>query len=174
MRRRAMLALGALAVTAALGASCSGSTSGSANGAATTAAAAQAVRFSTCMRDHGVAQFPDPSASGELTIEAVANGTSIDPNSEAFTRALSACKDLEPSGFTGHRRTTEQQQAALRFAQCVRDNGVKDFPDPTPDGPIVDTTRIPSLAGKDPRRSALTTAMQTCRSLSTAAGVTGP
>jgi hypothetical protein len=30
----------------------------------------------------------------------------------------------------------------------MRDNGVKDFPDPTADGPLIDTTRIPSAAGK--------------------------
>jgi hypothetical protein len=34
----------------------------------------------------------------------------------------------------------------LEFAQCMRDNGVKDFPDPTRDGPLIDTTRIPSAA----------------------------
>jgi hypothetical protein len=33
----------------------------------------------------------------------------------------------------------------------MRDNGVEDFPDPTRGGPLIDTNRIPSLAGKDPR-----------------------
>jgi hypothetical protein len=36
----------------------------------------------------------------------------------------------------------------LEFAQCMRDNGVKDFPDPARDGPLIDTTRIPSAAGR--------------------------
>ena len=64
----------------------------------------------------------------------------------AFKQAISACKDLEPPGFTGTTRTPEQQQAALEFAQCIRDNGVKDFPDPATDGPLIDTNRIPSTA----------------------------
>ena len=111
----------------------------------------QAVKFSQCMRANGVSAFPDPDASGALTIDGVVNGSSLDPNSATFQQALSACRALEPSGFMGHTRTAQQQAAALKFAQCMRDNGVPDFPDPTADGPLIDTTRIPSMAGKDPR-----------------------
>jgi hypothetical protein len=112
---------------------------------------AQAVKFAQCMRANGVPDFPDPDASGTLTIDGVVNGSSLDPNSATFQQAISACKDLEPAGFMGHTRSAQQQEAALKFAQCMRDNGVPDFPDPTADGPIIDTTRIPSMAGKDPR-----------------------
>src|SRR5437867_1808899 len=92
----------------------------------------QAVKFAECMRANGVREFPDPNASGQLTIDAIANGSSLDTNSAAFKQAISACKDLEPPGFTGGKRSPEQQKAALKFAQCIRDNGVKDFPDPAP------------------------------------------
>lgn len=109
------------------------------------------MKFAQCMRANGVSSFPDPDASGELTIHGVANGSSVDPSSAAFQQAISACKNLEPSGFMGHTRSAPQQEAALKFAQCMRANGVPDFPDPTPNGPIIDTTRIPSMAGKDPR-----------------------
>lgn len=130
------------------------------------------MKFSQCMRDNGISQFPDPDASGALTIEAVANGTGVDPNSATFQQALSACRDLEPAGFMGQKRSAQQQQAALKFAQCVRDNGVKDFPDPTPDGPMVDTTRIPS-ASTPGGMSNLQAAMHKCRDFAAAAGVTG-
>ena len=40
--------------------------------------------------------------------------------------------------------TPEQQAARLKFAQCIRENGVKDFPDPVNGEPLVDTNRIPS------------------------------
>jgi hypothetical protein len=126
------------------------------------------------MRHNGVSQFPDPDASGQLTVDGVLNGSSLDPNTPAWKNAIAACKDLEPPGFVGHKRTAQQQAAALKFAQCIRENGVKDFPDPTPDGPLIDTGRIPSLAGKDPRSSPLTAAMRTCRDRAAAAGVTGP
>ena len=69
------------------------------SGANNTAANAQkAVKFATCMRSNGVSQFPDPSASGKLTIDAVANGSSLDPNSPAFKRAISACKTWSQPG----------------------------------------------------------------------------
>ena len=49
-----------------------------------------------------------------------------------------------------------QQEAALKFAQCIRENGVKDFPDPANGEPLVDTNRIPSAAADggmtDPQR----------------------
>src|SRR5207253_6388215 len=122
---------------------------------------AKAVKFAECMRANGVRAFPDPDASGALTIDAVANGSSLDTSSAAFTQALSACKDLEPSGFTGHQRSAYEQKAALAFARCIRDNGVGDFPDPGKGEPLVDTTRIPS-ANKPGGMSILRAAMQKC------------
>jgi hypothetical protein len=134
----------------------------------------KAVKFAECMRNNGVSAFPDPPASGELTIDGVANGSSLDPNSAAFKQAISACKDLEPPGFMGQKATPQQMDARLKFAQCMRDNGVNDFPDPTPNGPLIDTNRVPSLAGKDPRSDpGLNAAMHRCRDFAAAAGVVG-
>ena len=132
----------------------------------------KAVKFAKCMRSNGVSEFPDPGASGKLTIDAVANGSSLDTSTPAFTQAVSACRALEPAGFTGSKRSSQQQQAALKFAQCIRTNGVKDFPDPTPNGPLIDTNRIPSLAGKDPRSDpTFTGATHRCSDFAAAAGV---
>jgi hypothetical protein len=133
----------------------------------------QAVRFAQCMRDNGVRDFPDPEASGAFTIDAIANGSSLDTSSAVFGRAISACKDLEPAGFTGQTRSPEQQKAALEFAQCMRDNGVRDFPDPGPDDPMIDTLRIPS-ANQPGGMSILHAAMQKCSGHARDAGVTGP
>lgn len=132
----------------------------------------QAVKFAQCMRNNGVKEFPDPDASGALTIDQVVNGSSLDQNSAEWKRAISACKDLQPQGFTGQKRSPELQKAALKFAQCIRDNGVKDFPDPDPNGPLIDTTRIPSTA-RSGGMSILNAAMRKCRGLAAAAGVTG-
>jgi hypothetical protein len=169
---RTLRPLAALAVIALVCAGCSNAptqTSTSDNAATNHE---QAMKFAQCMRDNGVSQFPDPDASGALTIEDVVNGSSVDPNSATFQQALSACRDLEPAGFTGQKRSAQQQQAALKFAQCIRDNGVKDFPDPTPDEPLIDTNRIPSAA-TDGGMSILHAAMQKCRGSAAAAGVTG-
>lgn len=169
---RVRRALSTAALFAVMGVGCS--TTADNTGGATTAATARdkGSTFAACMRDNGVREFPDPGPSGALTIDAIANGSSVDTSSAAFTRALTACKDLEPPGFTGTIRSPRQQETALRFAQCIRDNGVKDFPDPTPDGPLVDTNRIPSAAAKG-GISILDAAMQKCGDFATAAGVTG-
>jgi hypothetical protein len=163
----------ALAIVA-VSAGCGGARSSGGNDtvASTATTRAKSVKFAECMRANGVAAFPDPDASGALTIDAVANGSSLDTSSAAFTRARSACKDLEPSGFTGHTRSPQQQEAALAFAQCIRDNGVRDFPDPAKDDPMIDTNRIPSAATRG-GMSILHAAMQKCGKHASAAGVRG-
>jgi len=171
--RRPTAALAMIAMVALIsgcGSSAPGETgSGGANN--TAANAQKAVKFAECMRSNGVSQFPDPGASGKFTIDAVANGSSVDSSTPAFKQAISACKDLEPAGFMGVKRSSQQQQAALKFAQCIREDGVKDFPDPIPNGPLVDTGRIPSAA-EPGGMSVLRAAMQKCRDVATAAGVT--
>ncbi len=155
-------------VIGACGSSAPAGTGGAANN--TAANAQQAVKFAECMRANGVGEFPDPGASGKLTIDGVVNGTSLDPNTPAFKQAISACKDLEPAGFTGSKRSPQQMQAALRFAVCIRANGVPDFPDPGNDQPLVDTNRIPSTA-EPGGLSILNAAMRKCRDAAAAAGV---
>jgi len=166
------LTLIALAAFGGCGSSAPSDTgTGSAAGQSTTSVARKGVRFAECMRSNGVSQFPDPDASGNLTIDAVANGSSVNPSTPSFQRAMSACKDLEPAGFMGSKRSSQQQQAALRFAQCIRQNGVTDFPDPTPDQPLIDTNRVPSAATSS-GMSILKAAMRQCSSAATEAGVT--
>jgi hypothetical protein len=168
-RRRPPAALALIAIVALISACGSSAPAPSASGANNTAANAQkAVKFAECMRNSGVGQFPDPGASGKFTIDAVVNGSSLDPSAPAFKQAISACKNLEPAGFMGSKRSSQQQQAGLKFAQCIRASGVPDFPDPIPNGPLVDTNRIPSSATSS-GMSILNAAMQKCRDLSVAA-----
>src|SRR5690242_790116 len=93
----ALALIAAAAVISACGSSAPTQTAGG-NNAATDQG--KGVKFAECMRTNGVSEFPDPGASGRLTIDAVATGSSVDPNSPAFKRAISACKELEPGGFT--------------------------------------------------------------------------
>ena len=152
-------------------AAASGGLTGAASGGAT--GRAKVVKFAECMRRNGVSAFPDPDASGSLTIDGVANRSAVNTDSAVFKQALKTCNGLEPAGFTGKKRSAQQQEAALRFAQCIRDNGVKDFPDPGPDDPMIDTRRIPST-GLPGGMSILHAAMQKCRGSAAQAGVSGP
>jgi hypothetical protein len=158
---RKLRPLAALVMVALVGAGCSSGSSAGTDADNENSTRDKAVKFAECMRDNGVAEFPDPSASGELTIDGVVNGSSLDPSSAAWENAVGACKNLQPSGFTGRKRSAQQQEYALEFAQCIRDNGVKDFPDPVVGEPLVDTNRIPSTA-TDGGMTILNAAMQKC------------
>ena len=171
---RTLRLLAAFAMLALIVAGCSSTSGGTRGGGGNSTASTHesAVKFAECMRDNGVNEFPDPDPSGTLTIEVV-NGSSLDPDTPAWKKAISACKDLEPPGFMGHKRSAQEQQAALKFAQCMRDNGVKDFPDPVNGEPLIDTNRIPS-SNTRAGMTLLNAAMQKCGSYASAAGVQGP
>jgi hypothetical protein len=111
---------------------------GTTGGTATTVDRGKAVKFSECLRSNGVPDFPDPDAKGQYQY-----GVSVTP--AVFQKAVDACKNLEPPGALGEGpRTPKEKSAALQFAQCMRDKGVKDFPDPVEGEPLINTYRIPS------------------------------
>jgi hypothetical protein len=139
----------ALIATVVLISACGSSAPAGTGGANITAANPnheKAVEFAECIRSHGVGEFPDPDASGDF-IYGIKAGSSLDPSSTAWQTAIAACRNLEPSDFMPTTFTTKQIEARDKFAQCVRDNGVPDFPDPTTHGPLVDVTDASSIPG---------------------------
>jgi hypothetical protein len=154
MRRKrrplATLALIAMVVPiSACGASApAGTGSGSAGGGDPTATAhEEAVRFAECIRSNGVSEFPDPDASGQFAYGIPSYSSPLDPSSAAWQHAIGACKTLEPPTFMPTSFTPKQLSARLKFAQCVRANGVPNFPDPTATGPLVDVSNGSSIPG---------------------------
>jgi hypothetical protein len=115
----------------------------------------KAVKFSECLRANGVSDFPDPNASGEFP----SYGVSV--TAAVWTKAVAACKSLQPPGSLNAHLTPTQFSAALKFAQCVREHGVPDFPDPVNGQPLIDTNRIPS-ANKPGGMTILNAATHTC------------
>jgi hypothetical protein len=59
-------------------------------------AMAQALKFSKCMRSHGVPNFPDPQENGQAIH--VGGGPGIDPSSPQVQAAQSDCRSLLPGG----------------------------------------------------------------------------
>ena len=152
-RLRPSVALALVAAISLISAGCGSSapsqTGGAGSGASTAAAGSTAstgrgatdqdklVKLAECIRAHGVPHFPDPNPKGDFAF-------GIDVSPEVWKKAVDACKDLEPPGTFSGRRSPKQQSAALRFAACMRERGVKDFPDPVNGDPLIDTTKIPS------------------------------
>jgi hypothetical protein len=159
--------LAALAMVALISAGCGSnapSKTGTASGTGTASSTPKkvtdqdkAVKFAECIRGHGVPHFPDPDAKGDYVF-------GIDVSPAVWNEAVNACKALEPPGALSGKRSPKQQSAALRFAQCVRDNGVKDFPDPANGEPLIDTTHIPS-SNRPGGMTSLNAATHKCGSL---------
>ena len=60
------------------------------------AATAGALAMSRCMRAHGIKDYPDPNAQGDIQI-ADKPGSDLDPNNPLFKAANAACAHLMPS-----------------------------------------------------------------------------
>ncbi len=60
------------------------------------AAKAAALRFSQCMRSHGVTNYPDPQfgSGGQAAVRIGGPGSGLDPSSPSFQRAMQACTSL--------------------------------------------------------------------------------
>jgi hypothetical protein len=56
---------------------------------------AQELKFSRCMRAHGITSFPDPRQDGVLAM----TGSGFDPNSPEYQRAYHACRSDLPNGI---------------------------------------------------------------------------
>jgi len=90
-----------------------------------------AKRYAQCMRNNGVPDFPDPDPSGEF------RGPGHDQQDDpTFRAALQKCRALAPGGE--HRNTGDPAyvEQMRRYSQCMRDNGVPDFPDPDANGQL--------------------------------------
>jgi hypothetical protein len=151
----ALAALG-LAVAGCGGGSNSSSSDPAASGAGSSDST-KLVQYAQCMRKNGVPSFPDP-VNGQLQLT-VTKGGPLDPNSPQFQAAQQACKSLEPPGLqSGSAQNNQQQSQALKFASCMRKNGVANFPDPQ-------NGRFLAGGDIDPNSSQFKSAMAACRKL---------
>jgi len=135
----------ALVLVGLLAAACSSGSAGpkvasvSSSGGATTSGGTQptALAYAQCMRAHGLPDFPDPGPDGVSDIKSlISQGThpDLDPTGAAFQGAQQACQALQPTSASTPSRVDPAQ--TLRWAQCMRAQGIASFPDPGSDGTI--------------------------------------
>jgi len=87
------------------------------------------LKYSNCMRTHGVIDFPEPSSDGTISVGSTAS------QSPQYPAADETCHKLLPDGGV----PTAAQQARslahlLKVSACMRAHGISDFPDPTANG----------------------------------------
>lgn len=181
--RRVCPLLGA-AIAAALIAGCGGSSSGGSaphiNSTTTTTSRTRpsttstsstksstkpnALAFAKCMRTHGVPSYPDPRTqlpipSGGISTTASGGSGGINPQSPAYQAASNDCKSLAVATRVTQTVASQVMASQLKFAGCMRANGVPNFPDPTSTGEFGNNGAI---SGVNPSSPAFQNAEKTC------------
>jgi hypothetical protein len=99
------------------------------SGESVAAAQRKLVKFAQCMRTHGEPKFPEPS-EGAIRIQS-SNGSGPNPESPQWKAAEKACSKYAPANVApSPAQQKAHQEQALKFSECMRHNGVPNFPDP--------------------------------------------
>lgn len=99
------------------------------SGASTNSTNVSGLRFSQCMRANGVPSFPDPGPGGYQR-------SGINLQSPAVQSAMNACTHYLPSSGNSPPVPASIRHQELLLANCMRANGVPNFPDPDANGNI--------------------------------------
>jgi hypothetical protein len=160
------------AICATVIAACGSSSPSSTGTAAGSSTIAMLDKYSACMRDHGVSGFPDPGTT-ETPNSFGVDGynfdlpSTMDTQSPAYESGAKDCEKLigmgtgsgPPAGVLAKAR-----KAALAHAECMREHGVPNFPDPTVTGNGHGITQSSGGgAGTNPRSPAFQQAQKVCQ-----------
>jgi hypothetical protein len=100
-----------------------------------------ALKYVQCMRENGVPNMADPKVGDNGEIQMNLDGKGTDP--ARVDAAQRKCKKLLPNGGEPQKVDPERLEQMRKYAQCMRDNGVPDFPDPTDQGFQLDGNKFP-------------------------------
>jgi hypothetical protein len=150
----------ALTVAGCGGSGDSKSSSSGSSGSNANSTLEQAVKYAQCMRENGVTNFPDPDKDGRIRIPA-----GVDNKSPQAKKAQQACKSQEPPGLhPDSAQTAQDQKEWLKWAQCMRKNGISNMPDPQDGRLLVPRDRINVNSPQFKK------ALNACRSVSVGGG----
>jgi len=126
---------GAAKTTAGAGAGAGASRRASSTSTRSDANGSGPLAFAQCMRANGVPSFPDPGPGGNFQL----NGSSgVNPGAPAFRAAQAKCQKLMGGGAVGGplvlgaatHPSPQTLEKLVRIAQCMRQHGISQFPDP--------------------------------------------
>ncbi len=156
--RRLALPSAALAAALALAAcGSSGPTATSTGRLPTVAQTDQVLRFTGCVRSHGVPNVPDPGTRGWKA--------ALGSQAPAVRAAERTCERLVPGAMPTSQTQTQTQTPGqiagiLAFSRCVRHHGFPTFPDPTTTGQL--THEMVAAAGISVHQPAAMHAADAC------------
>nr|BFE65484.1 hypothetical protein GCM10020063_100100 [Dactylosporangium thailandense] len=112
------------------------------------------LKFAQCMRDHGI-PMDDPQFEGNGVNITIPEGT----DKAKVDAAQAECKQFMPNGGQPPKVDPADQEKLRKFAQCMREHGITNFPDPSEDGGIMlDSDKL----GIDPRGEQMKAAEKAC------------
>jgi hypothetical protein len=162
-KRRPLLTISAITLALALGAMGCAKTeeptvatanpSAQVNGDPGGTSEASPIKYSKCMREQGLAWFPDPKPDGGLV---VSEPEGTDP--KTVETAEEKCKKYNPAGVSGQADAegiAKMQQAS----QCMREQGITNYPDPDAKGNVF----IDEKSGISPEDPKVQKAQQECQ-----------
>lgn len=120
----------------------------------------QMLRFTDCVRSHGVSSVPDPGTPGWKA--------ALGSQARAVRAAERTCQRLVPGVMPANQspaqtQTPAQISATLAFARCIRKHGFPTFPDPTSTGQL--THAMITAAGINLHQPAVIQAADACVSV---------
>ena len=128
------------------------------------------LKYSTCMRSHGVPNFPDPGASDSVIRSFKSSGIF---SSATFMAASRACAKYNgghlPTTPTTRVISAHEMEKLLAVSRCMRSHGVPNFPDPNPI--TGDMARPAGISANSPT---VVAALRACTALARAAGLGPP
>jgi hypothetical protein len=185
-RARVVVLITATAGVALLAAACSSSPSSTgsggapnAGGAASSASAVSTgsgsstgsggnaqglLAYASCMRSHGITNFPDPASSGGIPKE---TPQQLGVSNSQLEAAQNDCLHLVPgkslSGQASQTISTQQQSDYLKLAACMRSHGITNFPEPAFSNGQVEFPMLQHLV--DIQSTQFTQAFHSCQKL---------
>jgi pyruvate/2-oxoglutarate dehydrogenase complex dihydrolipoamide acyltransferase (E2) component len=87
-----------------------------------------ALKFSRCMREHGIKDFPDPAISGgKVTLKFTAKpGEPGSASPRTLEAAQNACRHFQAASQPklSPQEKVAREEAVLKFASCMREHGI--------------------------------------------------
>jgi hypothetical protein len=145
-----------------------------ARSAGSSAAGSPLVEYATCMRSHGVSNFPDAATFGSSAGIKAAKGQMVqvsrsEGSTPTFQAAQRACAQYYGPPTTSTQVSAVELRKLLAVSRCMRAHGVPAFPDPNPT-----TGAMNPPAGIDRNSPQVIAALEACSSLGEAAGLGPP
>lgn len=128
----------------------------------------QLLAFSRCMRSDGVPNFPDPQPDAVRT--KFPSPAQLGVSNSRYQAALKDCQQLLPPGNGDQFPPAEVQlvlAGMLRFSECMREHGVRNWPDPILDSqgrPVFDLGRA-GISRSESRSAQITSRIAECHHL---------